>query len=299
MAGFGCPPRLKAVWQHVREASSGEIALQYGFRASIGHKLVVWLRLINTSFVFPYLGWAIIMAVTASLVQFYLGGNPHGTPTRATIVLCAVQCGFLLLVFSANDAVDARYMYPMLVLLLVVVMGFCSRIKSRSVVVVIFALCGVQFAAVHCVALGSAGPFTNQFAWLTKPDGDRSRFDDLKRIIRMTSTATGRYNIVGVEEPWLNANTLSFFAAKRRLDTGIRSYFTSLGYAETNVNVAVKRVEDFSPMYYITLDESFQPVPPNFVNIVSLPMLKHIRMDPHFEQMAVPSANGVLIFKRH
>jgi hypothetical protein len=151
---------------------------------------------------------------------------------------------------------------------------------------------------VQRVALGAARPLANQYNWLLKPYEDRSRFSDVERVVQMTSTVAGRYNIVGVEEPWLSANTASFFAAKHRLDTGIRSYFTSLGYAQSDLGAAVKRVEDFNTMYYITLDEHFQTIPPNFVNVVSLPMLKHVRLDPHFEQVTASSANGMLVFRR-
>ena len=39
-------------------------------------------------------------------------------------------------------------------------------------------------------------------------------------------------------------------------------------------NEAMKRIDDFSTHYFITLDEPFQAKPPNFVNIVSLPVLR-------------------------
>jgi len=298
---------LRAVWQHVRDASSGEIALHYGFRASVGHKLILWLRLGDQSFLSPCLGWVVILAaVTGVAVRLSIGRKRAVLPAvKATVLLSALQCGLLLLMFTVNDAVDPRYMYPMLAFVVVIVMSACPPIASRAAVVsraaliVIFAICGMQFAVVHRVALGIAGPLANQFNWLVKPYRDGGRFGDVERAVRMTSTVTGRYNIVGVEEPWLNANTASFFAAKHRLDTGIRSYFTSLGYAQNDIAAAVKRVQDFRPMYYITLDEHFQTSPPNFVNVVSLPMLKQVRKDPHFEQFTASSSNGVLVFRRH
>ena len=68
---------LKAVWRHVREASSGEIALNYGFRASVGRKLVVWLGLMDRSFLSPYLGWAAILAVVLALTaRFFWSKKP-------------------------------------------------------------------------------------------------------------------------------------------------------------------------------------------------------------------------------
>jgi hypothetical protein len=292
---------LKPVWQHVREASSGEMALDYGFRASVGHKLVVWLGLLDQSFLSPYLGWVLILAAVIRLVvRFGWGGQRSLQPAAKSIaVLSVLQCGLLLVTFSLNDAVDPRYMYPMLALLAVIVMSLCAPVASRAAFPVMFALCGLQFVVVHSVALGTAGPLANQFNWLTQPREDRAQYREVEQIVWRTSTVTGRYNIVGIEEPWLNANTVSFFGAKHRLDTGIRSNFSSLGYAQKDVTAAVRRVDEFNPMYYITLDEPYQPIPPNFVNMVSLPMLKHVRIDPSFEQVHLTSASGVVIFRRH
>jgi hypothetical protein len=239
--------------------------------------------------------------VVVGLVARYGPAGRRSLPpaARTVAVLSTLQIGLLLLVFSSNDAVVSRYLYPMLVFLAVIVMSFCAPIKSRAAFVAIFALCGLQFAVVHRAALGAAAPQASQFAELTKPHADPGQYREVERVILITSTVSGRYNIIGVEEPWLNLNTAGFFAAKHRLDTGIRSYYTSLGYAEKDVTLAVKRVEEFNPMYYITLDERSQPVGPNFLNMASLPMLRHVRTDPRFEQVSASTTSGVLIFRRH
>jgi hypothetical protein len=292
---------LKAVWQHIRLASSGEVALQYGFRASVARKLIVWIGLLDQLFLAPCLEWALILAIVAGLATYFRSG--HNTSflkgVEPIVVLCSIQCGILLLTFSANDTVDPRYMYPMLPLVIVVVMSFCAAIRSRVVLAMLFALCGLQFALVHRIALGASGNIANRCNLLVKLNENWGRYREMEHVVRATSTVPGRYNIVGVEEPWLNANTASFFAAKHRLDTGVRSYFTSLGYAQKDVTAAVKRVEGLNPMYYITLDEHFQSTPPDFLNMVSLPLLEQVRKNPHFEQLPAWSTNGVLIFRRH
>jgi hypothetical protein len=292
---------LKAVIQHIRDSSSGEIALHYGFRASLEHKLVVWLGLLYQSFLSPYLEWVVVLAVVIGLVARYgsAGRRSLPPPARAAAVLSALQIGLLLLVFSLNDAVESRYMYPMLLFLAVILMSFCAPIKSRAAFVAMFAICGLQFAVVHRVALGAASPLASQFPYLTELHADWRQYREVERVVGITSTAAGRYNIIGVEEPWLNANTASFFAAKHRLDTGIRGYYTSLGYAQEDVAAAVRRVEELNTMYYITLDERSQSTAPDFLNIASLPMLKHVRTDPHFERVSASNATGVLIFRRH
>ena len=289
---------LKAAWRHVREASSGEIALQYGTRASVPAKLVVWLKLLDRSFLSPYLGWAVAIAILAGLAYRIARGGTRAIPSGGifAVVLSALQCALLLLIFSMNDAVDSRYMYAMYVFLATILMWACAPITNRAVFLAAFAICALQLITVHRIALGAAGTASEQGEWLGTPHEDRSRYNQMERIVAMTSTKPG-YNIVGVEEPWLNANTASFFAVKRSLDTGVRSYYTSLGYAEKNVATAVKRVEDFKIMFYITLEERSQTVPPNFINIVSLPMLKHISEDPTFHPVPLASADGVLIFQ--
>jgi hypothetical protein len=292
---------FKAAWQHVRDSSSGTIALDYGFRAPVERKLVVWLGLLNQSFWSPYLGWVAILAVLIGFLAFFGPGGKRSFPRagKSVAALSALQCGLLLLVLSVNDAVEPRYPYALLPLWAAIVMGLCTRVPGRLAFVPMFALCGLQFAAVNGAALGITGPLANQFPWLVKPQAELRQYSEVERIVRMTSTVAGRYNIVGVEEPWLNANTASFFAAKHRLDTGTRSYFTSLGYAQRDLAGAVKRVEELNAMYYITLEGPFQSTPPNFLNVVSLPMLQHVRTDPRFEQVAAPSAEGVVIFRRH
>jgi hypothetical protein len=289
---------LKAVWRHIREASSGEIALQYGARASVPAKMAVWLKLLDQSFLSRYLGWTVVIVIVAGMAYRIGRGGTRAIPSGGVVVviLSALQCALLLLVFSMNDAVDSRYMYAMYVFLVTILMWACAPIASRAILAVAFAICAFQFLTVHRIALGAAGTAADQGEWLGTPHEDRTRYNQMERIVAMTSTKPG-YNIVGVEEPWLNANTASFFAAKRSLDTGVRSYYTSLGYAEKDIATAVKRVEDFNIMFYITLDERFQTVPANFVNIVSLPMLKHISEDPKFQPVPFASADGVLIFQ--
>jgi hypothetical protein len=289
---------LKAAWQHVREASSGEIALNYGSRASLGRKLLVWMGLLDQSFLFPYLRWVIVLAVVIGLVVRFTSAGKSVLPrgVRAALLVSVLQSALLLVVFSMNDAVDSRYMYAMIAFVAVVVMSVSARVSSRAAFAAMFALCALQFTVVHRVAFG-ADLLSNPFAWLTKPHEDRTQYREMERVVELTSTVAGRYNIVGVQEPWFNENTASFFAAKHRLDTGVRGYFTSLGYAEKDPAAAWKRVEEFNLRYYITLDERHQPTPPDFVNLVSLPSLQRIRTSSQFAPVPFASADGVLIFQ--
>ena len=291
------------VWQHARDSSSGDIALAYGFRASLARKLTVWLGLFNQSFLAPYLQWMLIAAVAMALigpVRLRPGAIRNQWSTRATLpaLLSALQVTVVLLAFSANDAVEPRYMYALLPYVAILVMSLCAWVPMRSALIVPIALAAFQWIVVNRASLGPGGALANQSAWLSAVDSDPARYDELTRVVQATSTIPYRYNIVGVEEPWFNANSASFFAAKNRLKTGSRCYYTSLGYAEKDAGAALRRIDDLQTHYFITRDEPFQPTPPDPFNLVSLPVLRELRESSRFKRVPFGSHDGVLILER-
>jgi hypothetical protein len=175
-------------------------------------------------------------------------------------------------------------------------MGACALLPGRSVTTILIVLCGLQWAAVNYGTLSAGSRIANRSQWLLQFDSSRSRFEEVVRIVQVTSTHPGRYNIVGVEVPWLNANSAAFFAAKNRLNTGVRCYYTSLGYAQQDLDAALKRIDEFQTQYFITLDEAFQPAQ-NFVNVVSLPVLRELKESTRFQVVPFSSENGVVVFK--
>jgi hypothetical protein len=290
---------LGYVWQHARDSASGEIALNYGFRASVTRKLIVWTNLLYQSFLAPYLLWVFLAAAVISVAArlWPAAVRPKLDPgISRLILLCLLQIVFLLLVFSTNDTVEPRYLLALLPSLAILFMSACAHLPGRGVAAILIALCGLQWIAVNNAALHADHSITNRSQWLLQLDSNRSRFDELVHIIQITSTAQGRYNIVGVEVPWLNANSAAFFAAKNQLSTGVRCYYTSLGYAEKDVSVALKRIDEFQIQYFITLDERFQPAQ-DFVNVVSLPVLRALKGSTRFQVVPFASQNGILILK--
>jgi hypothetical protein len=290
---------LKYVWQHIREASSGQIALDYGFRASVTRKMIVWTNLLYQSFLAPYLLWVLLAAALIAGAARFWPSAVRSKPApriRLLLLLSLLQIAFLLLVLSSNDTVEPRYLLALLPSLAILFLSACAYLPGRSAVAILIVLCSLQWIAANDAALHTDHWITNRSQWLQRLDSNRSRFDELAHIIQITSTAPGRYNIVGVEVPWLNANSAAFFAAKNRLATGVRGYYTSLGYAQQDVGAALKRVDEFQTQYFITLDEPFQPAQ-NFVNVVSLPVLRALKGSSRFQLVPFASQNGVLILR--
>jgi hypothetical protein len=287
-----------AVLEHVRFSSSGPDALQYGFRAPMGEKLIVWLRFVAQGFLEPYLEWILGLLVLVAGGAILIARVPFSRWRRRLWIgaLSAAQIGLVVFVFSLNDAVITRYLYALLPYAAIILVVLCSAARYRAVQALVLAVCFAQWAVVNRASFESKPVLANQFHWLDPIVTDATAYREVTEIVRLTSVFPG-YNVVAIEEPWLNANSTSFFAAKNRLNTGVRSYYTSLGYAEKDTSVAMKRIEDLSARFVITLDGPFQS-PPNFLNVVSLPALRELKVGQRFARVPFPSEKGILIFER-
>ena len=289
---------VRAVWQHIRDASSDAVALNYGSRDTWMHKLVQWWGLLYDSFLSPYLGW-VFLAVLAGAGLFgilRLRRRREKARIEPVSILSALQILLLLWVLSTTITLEPRFLFAILPSMAIMFMQLCAFLPVRLLAAVVVA-CGAQWAAVNAESLAITGRLSHQSQWLVTPEFDRSHYNDLTRVVSLTSNASERYDIVAVESPWMNANTAAFFAAKNRLQTGVRSYYTSLGYAESDFGAAMRRIEEFRPRYVITVAEPFQAGLPGFLNVVSLPVLYDLRSDDRFSQVPFASHSGVLVFR--
>lgn len=290
---------LRTVWQHVQESSSGDVALNYGTRDTVLNKLIVWSRIFSQSFLDPYLSWGCLAAILLAIavaIAMTVGSNERLRIAPVT-VLSITQTTLLLLVFSLNITVDSRYMYALLPGVVIVVTQVLAYLPRIALIGFTMLAIG-QWALVNAVPVNMASHLAGESNWLLSLRADASEYEELGRIVYATSDEkSGYYNIVGVEYPWLNANSASFFAAKEQLRSGRHSYYTSLGYAEKDVDQAMRRIEELQTRYVITVAEPFQSREPNFVNIVSLPVLEQIRRDSRFAEYPFASEKGILLFR--
>jgi hypothetical protein len=288
----------RAVLQHIRDAT-GEIGLNYGFRAPLAQKYILWLRFLEQAFLDSYLGWMIGFLVLATGGAILVARAPFSHWRRRLLIgsLSVAQIAVVLFGFALNDMVETRYLYALLPYVTLVIVVLCSAARYRAVQAVALAICLAQWVTVNRASFEPAPVLKNQSAWLLPIVANSAAYQEVSDVIRRTSVFPG-HNVVAVEEPWLNSNSMAFFDAKNRLSTGVRSHYTSLGYAQKDSSAAMHRIEEFQARFVITLDEPFQPAP-NFVNLVSLAVLRELKSDEHFTRVPFPTEKGILIFERH
>ena len=288
------------VWQLVWDRSAGDVVgLGYGSQDSIFHKFILWFGWLGQSFFRPYLGWGCLFAiVTVSVLYPSLRSSPEGKrplSPHPEAVLSAIQIALMLFLFSSNIAVDPRCIFALLPCASILFMQLCSFLPKKALVAMI-ALSTAQWALVNSISLGTTERLSDQSQWLQPAHYDRSQYDEIARAVQLTRSP-GRYNIVAIDEPWLNANSAAFFAAKQKLKTGAESAYTSVAGGQPEIAAAIRRIEEFHTRYLITLDESHQSGTPNYATMASFQILKRMRSDTRFTQVPFESRIGVVVFR--
>jgi hypothetical protein len=250
------------------------------------------------------LALALLIVAGLSLAwQRKLAAEPRPFP----LVVGAAFAQLLLVpvVFALQVSEENRYLLPLAPALAICFLWVFS-LGGSTVLKAATGLMAVQLILVHAQALGLTKTNFNVSYWLVPdhwlvPDQpDRVALAELHDLVRLTSGpgTEFRYNVVGVQFPWLNENALAFYAAQGRLSTGRRNYFTSLGYAETDADRAWTRMEQMKTLYYVGVEPDREPAPPDFLNQVSVPILRRVMADPNYTRVPFASQLGIVLFRR-
>ena len=145
-----------------------------------------------------------------------------------------------------------------------------SRLPRQGYVLPLLSIAVLfQLVAVHLVAHGRIGKFFT-LPHLAVITIDPSKRQTATQIVDRTCPRDlqYRYVIVGIEEPQMNANSLAYQAAKFSVHHGFRCYYTGLGYAETDPQKALDRVDSLNTTFLVLPVESSLPKNPNYLNKV-------------------------------
>jgi hypothetical protein len=293
-------------WGTVRanayEVSLGEVALHYGRKEPFLTKMTFWLWTGAREGLFTPLLFDATLFLTAAGFLAWLtrrgSGEGQALPARSNVVALTslFHVGLVLSMASLAIPQETRYLLPLAPSLAVLAVWSLARVKRREVAIA-FALLGLlQWGFVHGITLGLLEHRLDY--WLLAYDGNASRAAEVARAVALVSNddrANGRYSIVGVELPWFNANNFGYYGAKYRLLSNRRAYFTSLGYAESDVGKALGRMEAFDTVYFLTIDAPYQV---DLFNAVSMQVADRVAHDRRYVRHPYQSNFGITIWER-
>lgn len=310
MIAFGLFLTVAAAAWHYRSAAqvmltasrafSGPFAELYGKEDTYLNTMIYWLGATRVSFFVPHVFVALILILVGGcLARFAKHDTPRKHFTRCAVV-ALVQIAGAYAVFSFGAGRDTRYLLPLLPYVAILVCWFMAEVNRPVLSSLVIAIFSVQFALVHGQALGIIEPSPAISHWAYGPNSDAKNANTLNSIVASTCTeATAeRYNFVGVELPWLNHHSVSYFAAKSMTPRNARCYYRPLGYVESDPERAWSLMMSLNALYYITVDPDLYPVPSDPFNQVTLPVLQRVRNSDMFQQEgSLPGSPAILIFR--
>lgn len=296
---------LPSILSFAIQSSSGEVSLLYGEKADFLPKIQYWLSVLQKSFFIP------ICLAFITILLLYIFTKIILKSRRAykllelsyfdiCIIICLVQIISVLTVFSLNINQENRYILPILPYLAIVLSWILKNVNQKIIVVFIGFLLTWQLVMVQSQAFAFRSLNPDLSSWLYPVDISNNNKQLLTKVVDATcpQTEKNRYNIIGLELPWFNANSASFFSAKQSLTKGFHCYYTSLGYAENDIEKTWQRLLDMNINYFVTLQPSLQAKPADPFNQVSLPILERIQKTSKFTPCLFIDDQSILLYKQ-
>lgn len=302
---FWYAKNLKTIVSFTKLASSGQASLLYGEKTSFWSKLQYWLTALQKSFFTVPLTFFIGVCCLYLFFKFLLNiiNQDNVKKTLSHFDICAIasalQIALALVVFSLNVNQENRYLLPLIPYIVLLFSWLLVKINQRLVLATVSGILIFQLITVNAQAMGLTPINKNLSYWLYPLNANPTQKEMLEAIVNETCRLEdrARYNIIGVELPWFNANSASFFTAKKMTQNGFRCYYTSLGYAENNFDKAWQRMIDLNINYFITLSPKSNFKIDAF-NQVSLPVLEKIQKDSLFKPIGTIDKYPILLYKR-
>lgn len=290
---------FSAIAQFAAQSSSGAVAELYGTKDTFLNKVIYWLGAIQSNFFFPGVIVLAGLIFIVGLWQYFFKLDSKLSHFDRCAVVSIMHIGITIGVLSLSINQENRYLLPLAPYFALLIAWSLNQINQPMITSVTILVFTLQLAGVGGQALGILDTNPQIAYWLYPVERDAKNFTNLNEVARRTCAEAGknRQNVVGIELPWLNANSVAYFAAKQFESRNLRCYYTSLGYAETEATKAWQRLLSLEPNYFITLDKTLYPNPPDPFNKVALQMLDKVQRYPAFKLESTIDNSKILLFK--
>lgn len=293
----------ETIREFVQLATNSTAVLEYGRLPEFGPKWKFWLLATQGAFFLPLVGVGLAGSAVVAVAWQRLRPGPAFSGDRwhrGLLLAALLTCIITLFVFTRQINEETRYLLPLLPALLAGFIGLLGRGHRTMAFTAVAALGLIQWFVLNAAALGLQPRPNATTVWLIPVQPDKTKKREVRAVIRSTTTPEKpyRYHVNTYETPWLNANSLSFYAAMHRLKVGYRGYYTSLGYAAMDPEAAWARVEAMQAASLIAVEPGRQDVPPNFLNRIALDALKRAQASAHYTPIPFPNSNGILLYER-
>jgi hypothetical protein len=301
---------LARALDHARLASA-DTGL-YGTDRGFARQFPEWVERLRDVAFLPNV-WLVLAALAvASLSLAWRRGLRPGSwsPSIVTAAACVASIVLVLASFASQPNQEVRYLLGAIPLLAFPAALAIAAPRVRALVTAATVVLAIQLVVANLQGFGRA----RQDSLVSYPVKDLTRdagfAETLERTVAETcgpESAT-RINMVGADYPWLNHNTLSMLAIEEYADEGLTCYYTALGYAENDPEIAWKRLLEFKSPYYISIDygNSANPLPPDKralilpsdpFNAVNVSVYRRVRESGMYEVVRGSRRDGLVVLR--
>jgi hypothetical protein len=291
---------LTFVFDHIRSAST-EDALDYGWIADFSSKFRTWISLFLQSTMLPPTTALVALCLVAWIIGIAVGWRERRDSLFALVLFVAAVAQILMILafFSSNIVVDERYIEPIVPALAVALIAMAAGLPKWANVLLTTVIV-TQFTFVQAISFGvwPSSPLVSQ--WVRPIERNPARKLTMGDVVDFTCSKpeeSAFYKVIGVEYPYMNANTADFYSAVRGITRGWRCPYTSIGYAQKDAGAAMARLDDLNADYFISVPRQYQQ-PINFVNVVSGQVLERVEASNQFIKVPVNFSDRVVMFRR-
>jgi hypothetical protein len=294
--------------EHVSRSSSGPIAEIYGKADTFPNAMLYWLGALRSSFFLPSVfSLASVVIGFAVILRLVKPGTAGQHFTLASSV-AALQTLVVLVLFSFSSNREVRYLLPLLPYLALLICWSLRELNGSILTALIIFFFSMQLATTYGQALGIVR-LDPTARWLVPPNSlsGQKEAKILRSIISRTCVKAGPqpyWSIVGIELPWLNHASATYFAAKGlMLDNSVGCNYGSARSVSESPERVWAWISSPHIRYYVALAPGLHPALDDAqgqaINANYLPMLAKVRASGLFElEPSLAEDPSVLIFRR-
>ena len=265
-----------AIIQRAAASSTGSLASLYGNHSGITAKASHWTGQLAIGTLPIPTQWTIELTIFSaiSLIIFarrYRHNFVNDIRHRIAL-LSSLHLLMVLFLFSLADNEDTRFLYGLLPYVFLITATLVHSL-SRPYTYIALALTGLQYLNTYLYVYDLNPSYMQLNTYLTQRVTTQQFLKNIQVLIADTCNDSGPsyYNIVAVDFPTLNHNTLTSYSLYGSWPRVPNCIYTSLGYAESDTVTALTRISLFRPHYIIfpsTLPEFLDADPFNRVTRV-------------------------------
>jgi hypothetical protein len=288
-----------SIYQFMNLVSSGTAAELYGTQAPFFQKMNLWLIFFRKSLFMPVVMYFIFFILGIYLFQYIFLKKYKLLELPIIISVSSIALVLIFLSFQINE--ETRYLLPLLPYVTILICWLLYKVRNiwlniAAIIVFIF-----QFIFVNGYTLGLIKMNPGDInSWATVIHTNSDQIKDMESIIAHTckSENANKTSIVGVEFPFLNYNSVEYYATQQKLKTNFQCYYAPLGFAEKDADKAWKTMmKYYNPPFFISGPDNSYSQEPDAFNIVSLPILERVRNSGLFVEEDNSSPGQIHIFR--